>query len=289
MDCTACPSGDKFVVLFAPGNCASLSQAARYHCRIPADGKDSSDGTMSYAACGHLFCNAPLHCVEFAEHMNQEDLNIFLWMLGWVVGFFRSCITGIWPVWVFLVNPFRINLGQSPDVALMEAAYQEMMAKKEVRGKKILVMAVSRGGQATLTWLAKHPHPEVSGVIIEGGLVDFNDLIYCSWGRKQRFYRTARWLLTTFGSHERYGPTALRYVQDIKKDLPMLIVNSNEDDVIHMQGAYELQAEMNKFRLQKSRMVTLRGAGHNEYISHPFSRLVYQDAVREFLDKNGFV
>jgi len=241
--------------------------------------------TMLYPAGAAFFEPEQLHWVPFAEHVHTQNASGFWRIAGWLWCWLKCWLIGIDAAgWGFLSDFRRINLGQTADVACMEKAFREMMSSAD-KPDKVLIYAISRGGQAALNWLALHPHPEVQGLIIEGGLPHLELLL--KWQRSwlARWTRVGKWLLTHFALYDLKGPHGIESVCHIKnKDLPILLVYSKGDLIVPHHCGLELHAALTDANFTEHHLLILKEGGHDAYLSaSPDCRRLYIKTVHDFM------
>lgn len=110
--------------------------------------------------------------------------------------------------------------------------------KRAKKVRKIILLGTSRGASTIITTLARYPHPEVSAIILESPFAQFKDIldnmIKKPVVKSIPYIKEISTPLASFliFRHAFNGITPLKAIQNLPKDLPILILATQKDALV---------------------------------------------------------
>jgi len=295
-------TGKAFSYIFAPGIISIETQTAKY---IPE--LVGSSGETVVCNGGIHTLNSPISTCMFSEISNQplstQSINPFVHLGYWITDKLNkkygvtvrksnqgatdqsapNSVASGFTVEKHAFDFTKINLAQEADINALLKTYTEHTQKYP--DTDIIVYGVSRGAATICTFMAKHQPKNVKGLVLEAPFDSFPHLLRHS---HTTLHRIINKVAPKLISYDPNGDSPIKSIENISKDIPILIVASQIDDVIPVQCSESLMRKFVKTGHHKVHLLRLKNSTHSGYaFDDNADKLKYQSVVHAFYKHYG--
>lgn len=271
----------EYTILFAPGSHCYTDNLAKY-CPNVIVKKNGEDIRIINTRCDPILPFDNHECVKFAEIISNDDLGPITGAIGRVYCGVKNYFTstnanGI----VHFVDTRKFNLGQDADLQQIHTSYLNIINRD--KDAKIICFGVSRGACAMINYLALYKPANVKGAILEGASSCMEDIVENSFGLGYMMNLVKYYALMYITSYKSTGPKAVELVVKLPRDIPILMVTSQNDWVVPYQCSVKMYEETIAAGYTNIELVVLEKPGHNDYSSNnDTDTKVYMDKLDKF-------
>jgi predicted esterase len=186
----------------------------------------------------------------------------------------------------------KVNVGQELDMQALIKAYNEILLSKAFNNPQegMVIIGSSRGAVTALNLAATKPLPRLRALIAEAPadnvlhVLDYQlSKYYMNWGFLTDL---AEYLLSKYyyTGYTREGINPIAVVENISKDLPILLVHSKDDDFVATNSSRLLYLKLRESGHPNVYLLELDHGLHGKY-NLGVSARIYQTAVNAFYKK----
>jgi len=290
-----------FSYIFVPGIISMETQTAKY---IPEF--VGSFGETVVCSGGIHTLNQPISTCTFSEisiqPLNNQSRNPFVYLGYWItnmqnkkygVSVQRSGQPGqdaIGSGYTAEKHAFdwtKINFAQESDINALFKAYTEHIEKYPAT--KVVLYGVSRGAAVICPFLAKYQPQNIGGAVLEAPFDSIPHLLKHS--SKTSFFNSflnLNALLPKVTGYDPNGDSPIKSIENISKEIPILIVASDLDDVVPVECAESLMRRFGKLGYHKVHFLRLNKSTHSGYAyDDAADRTKYETVTHAFYKHYG--
>ena len=181
----------------------------------------------------------------------------------------------------------KVNLAQEGDIQALTAIYKQV--KQESPESKIVLMGMSRGASAIITFVATQQPTGIKALVLEAPF-DTLETILTQLKKKYEHASAAEQAAIArqwnFPNYNKQGIKPINVVNKINKHIPILLIHSRQDTLIPFESSKALYT---KLRQSGHKHVYLLELYYGEHARYQFSKsaLTYQQVVNAFYKKYG--
>lgn len=201
------------------------------------------------------------------------------------------------------VNFWRTNLGQDADVLTLKRALEKL--KAENPNIEVVLYGVSRGASTIINFLAQYNKecetqtsalPRIRAVVLES---PYDDIASVARYLAQRTYidtlpygniyghQAVHAIIgTLFINYNKNGLSPIKSAPKIPKNIPVLIICSEQDQLVPWHSSYALYQEFKNTGHEDAHVLKLKKGLHAKLLSGPEGTR-YQQAVHAFYKQYG--
>ncbi len=189
---------------------------------------------------------------------------------------------------ILRVNPLKTSLSQNNEIAHLKLKVEEIARKKKIGNGEIVIFGISRGASTAFNFMALHNHHAVKALILES---PFDAMASIIDNKRKRWH--LEWLSPDFGQfllesifwkYKRNGIRPIDLAGAIRKDLPILIICSKEDQLVPYQSSVKLYKKLKESGHQAVHLFIADHGKHAKIWPGKDSNK-YQKAVHSFYAK----
>jgi alpha-beta hydrolase superfamily lysophospholipase len=187
------------------------------------------------------------------------------------------------------VDRAKTTFGQEDELACLHNAYQQVIHCQP--DQDIVLYGVSRGAVAILNYIALQKPGSVKAIILESPFVAFDDVVEhiskaCGFDRVPLASRIVRGIASViFPRYNWHGIKPIDLIAEVPRDLPILLICSEEDQLVPCSSTERLYEELCKAGCTKVQLLKLPGGRHGKLFLSPVSWQMYKEAVHAFYQK----
>lgn len=302
------PTDKNFSYIFVPGIFSIDTQTAKY---IPEFIGSSAETVLCSAGIHTL--NQPISTCTFSEISTQsltdQSFNPFVY-IGYLITNWQNKKYGVsvkknqpqqpeqdlsahqlfqptspsaYTVEKHAFDFTKLNLAQEADINSLLKTYNEHIQKYPETD--VILYGVSRGAATICTFMGKHQPQNVKALILEA---PFDSLPHLLKHRHQTTHRFINKLLPKIISYDPNGDSPIMSIENISKEIPILIITSKSDDVVPTPCAKALMRKFNKLGYDKVHLLILDKSSHSGYAFDDYSdKTKYESVVHAFYKHYG--
>lgn len=203
---------------------------------------------------------------------------------------YPDAITHFWRV-----NFTKTGLGQHNEIMGLQSAYNQTITTldaSEDKNKDIILVGISRGATSILNFMGLHRPTRVKAVIVESPFdstrtIAKNMLKRCSLDAVPGMQTIAHGIISgIFWRHSINGAQAINSVEAIDKNLPILLVCSQQDTIVPAESTIALYKKLKATGHQNVHLFVAQHGRHGRILHGP-DGTAYQYAVHAFYKKYG--
>ncbi len=283
--------------IFAPGLTSTEMQLAKY---LPSF--IASTGEKISSRQGIHTINLPISICKFAEidfqnFKNKSKFNIFN-PAKYFYYFFNNYLNGKFSVNVkkskrlklantlssYTILVSKINIGQQEDIKCLSKTYAEHISN--YKNTEVILYGASRGAAAAFNFISQFRPKYVKAVILEGIFDSIHDLLFQKVGY---FNIVVENLLTLVTSYKKDGISPINNINNIPRNLPILLVTSRVDESVPCQCTINLYNALRSIGRKEVNILILDKSSHVGYICDNIQdKNNYQSVVHAFYRYYGF-
>lgn len=186
----------------------------------------------------------------------------------------------------------QVNLGQHKDLERLHGVYNKTITTPELEDHDIVLTGLSRGSSTILNYVATYKPEQVKAVVVESPFDHLKSVAkhllqqYClNW---IPFARNLSLKLAEkhFPSLNCNGIFPINVVRNISKDLPILLVHSQRDQVVPVNSSRKIYKTLREAGHNKVHLLELAVGNHGKLITGPEGR-IYHNVVHAFYQHYG--
>jgi alpha-beta hydrolase superfamily lysophospholipase len=187
------------------------------------------------------------------------------------------------------VDRAKTTFGQEDELAYLQYAYQKVTHRQPDQG--IVLYGISRGAVTILNFLALQKPDSVKAIILESPFAAFDDVIEniskaCGLNPVPLVCRIVRGIASVvFPRYNWQGIKPIDLIAEIPQDLPILLVRSQEDQLVPCSSTERLYEELCKAGCTKVHLLKLPLGRHGKLFLSPSVWQMYKEGVRAFCQR----
>ncbi len=181
------------------------------------------------------------------------------------------------------MNYSSMFMGQKDDISVLEKQVATIKLEDQ-----IVLFGCSRGAATILSYLGQHNPNNISAIVLDACPANIPETIRMSLakaGINPKYYNTV--FSTIFPNYEiETALTPLEAISKIEnKDLPVLLLHSQEDKVVHYSNSLKLYQAFLKAGFSNVHLTVLPQGRHSFVLQNESSKNAYLAAVHSFYKK----
>lgn len=280
--------------IFSPGLTSTEMQLAKYLPYFKA-----STGEIISSNSGIHTINTPIDICKFAEiSFEPLDINKKLFLFNpvkYLFYFFNNYSSEKFSVNVSKIEKLKlaktltsysiliskINIGQKQDVYCLKKTYSEHISKNKCTN--IIIYGASRGAAAVFNFVSKYQPKEIKAIILEGIFDSIHNLLIYKLGYLHAIIEN---LLTLLTSYKKNGMAPINNVDNIPKNIPILLIASKSDESVPCQCTLNLYKALKQKEHKDVYILLLNKSSHVGYIcDDKKDKENYENVVHAFYKK----
>ncbi len=192
------------------------------------------------------------------------------------------------------IDTRKTSLGQDNEIKRLAEVYKDIVqnTKDKREDSEIVIFGLSRGASTGLNFVARHNPPAVKALVLESPfdkvetVVDnkFEQLWLLKWVPQNfRQYITEN----IYWRYKKDGVCPIDEVSKIRKDLPILIICTKEDELVPCHSSLKLYDKLKESGHTATHLFIADHGKHAKILQGPDGDS-YQAAVHAFYKKYGF-
>jgi alpha-beta hydrolase superfamily lysophospholipase len=192
------------------------------------------------------------------------------------------------------INPTKTSFAQNNEILHLKLAVEKTIQhaqKKEPGNHAIILVGISRGASAILNLMALDDLPTVKALVLES---PFDSVASIIDNKRKQLH--LEWLShdmgelimeTIFRQYKRDGIQPIHLISGIRKDLPILIICSKEDQLVPCQSSIKLYKKLKESGHNDVHLFIANYGKHSKILMGQDGD-TYQKVVQAFYAKYGF-
>ncbi len=194
---------------------------------------------------------------------------------------------------LFGINWHEASLGQDNEIACLHQAYQETEAylnKGAIKSYNIVLVGLSRGATAILNYMAQHDCPTVKAVVLESPYDEAGSMIKHILSRLGLIHIPGLYALgqkimeVVFGKYRADGIQAINMLEYIRKDLPIMLICSQEDQFIPSWSVINIYKKLKISGHDNVHLLIVKKGKHSKVLFSQDGQ-IYLNVVHAFYQK----
>ncbi len=282
------PNNKKVSYIFSPGIISCQTQAAKYFPYFLAE-----NGEKISCTGGIHILNDPITICLYPEivkkSLKDEANGTFSFLGHFITGYFNRKYgidvlkeqnpSSDYTLENHSFDISKINLGQTADVDTLYKTYNEHIEKYP--DTCVIMQGTSRGAAAAAICAAKYNLPNLKALILEAPfdeidhMLKHNSIIFNN--------KLVKKFLPKITSYDPNGDSPLKSASHMPKDIPILIITSKADSLIHHHCGSRLHRHLVKLGYDKVHLLVLERSSHSGYAyDDPKDKEKYESVVHAF-------
>ena len=192
------------------------------------------------------------------------------------------------------INFWQTSLAQYNEIVYLTKAYQRVLDDAKAKGKipRIVLVGCSRGAAAIINFVSLMRPPHVKALVLESPFDDQQAPAHNIIKRLKMqwipgaFSFSYRLMSLLFARHQQFRMRPIDMVYRLPKELPTLIISSNEDTLIPAYSSYNLYKKTKELGHKSVHLLPLKYGKHGRLIFGRSAEL-YQNGVHAFYKQYG--
>jgi len=193
-----------------------------------------------------------------------------------------------------IVNIFKTSFGQDNEINRLHKAFKEVQAKasKKEDDKNIVLFGLSRGASVAANFMAAYNPNQVKALILESPIDHAKRIFDHHWFikllAKMTFTNTKQIynFFSKVAQHDENGKHTIDLIGNIKKDLPILLIGSQEDQAVPIESIINLYKKLLRSGHKHVYLLKLKAGKHSKLLVAQDGEK-YQNVVHAFYKKYG--
>lgn len=190
----------------------------------------------------------------------------------------------------FRVNRHETSLAQENEIACLSRAYDEITVESQGENQNIVFFGVSRGASTIINFIGSNNQIKVDAVILESPFDSVESIVEnkikqmrLNWmpGIKKIGYHIMSFI---FAKHKREGMRPIDMVSKIQRDIPILIVCSQQDPLVPASSSIRLYRALIQAGHNHTYLLVTKEGRHAKIISDA-DDTTYKKVVHAFYKK----